>query len=91
VAKTLIANPEGGGASSGDSAVLGRRQADVEVGVHRLGDLLAEHSAQCASGDAAHHLADQVVLGNSLLAAGRPGIPDRSWCGQQRDRVLPVD
>ena len=69
-----------------DPVVLARREADVEVGIERLGDLAVEELADRLAGDAPDDLADEVALGHGVVARPGAGLPPRrlggepAWC-----------
>ena len=65
--------------------------ADVEVGAERPGDLLGEELADGgAAGDPADDLADEVALGEGVVAGRGAGLPQRRLRGEERGRLLPV-
>ena len=63
--------------------VLRLGQADVEVGAQRPGDLGGEPGPDGGAGDPAHDLADQVALGDGVVARRGAGLPPRLLGGQQ--------
>ncbi len=83
--------PGGGGIRSATRASSDGRQADVEVGAQRLGDLLAEEGPERLAGDPPHHLADQVALGDRVVAAAPcPAPSSGAWAASSDGDLLPV-
>ncbi len=74
----------------GDAMELRGRQADVEVGAQRPRDLRGEELAQALAGDAPDHFADQVAVGQRVVARGRPGLPPGRLRGQPGGGLVPV-
>ena len=74
----------------GHAVELRRRQADVEVGAQRPRDLRGEELAEAPAGDAPDHFADQVAVGQCVIARGRPGFPPGRLRRQHGGRLVPV-
>ena len=66
------------------------RQADVEVGAQRPRNVRGKELTQALAGDAPDHFADQVAVGQHVVARGRPGFPPGRLGGQQGGRLVPV-
>ena len=75
----------GGGGIDGETRrVVGRRQADVEVGAERPGDLLGEERAERPPGDPPDDLADEVALVERVVARRGARLPPRRLGGEHR-------
>ena len=74
----------------GHAVVLARREADVEVGIERLGHLAGEPAADALAGDAADDLADEEALCHRVVPRAVAGLPPGRLGGQPGRAELPV-
>ena len=61
----------------GDAMELRERQTDVKVGAERPRNVRGKKLAQALAGDAPDHFADQVAVGQHVVARGRAWFPPR--------------
>ena len=73
-----------------DAVVAFRARADVKVCVQRLGQLPAKELPEALAGHPAHHFADEMALGQGVVAARRARLPPRGLAGQGVHHFLPV-
>ena len=73
-----------------DAVVVVGPCADLEVGVERLGDLLAHKLFQRHAGDPSHNLTDEVAEVEHVITRRGARRPPWGMAGQQRGRLLPV-
>ena len=66
----------------GDAVVLVRKGADLEVGLERPGDLVADEVLQRHSGRPPHELADEVPEGQRVISRRHSRRPPRRLAGE---------
>ena len=64
-------------------------QPDVEVQTERPRDLLGEERPERAPGDPPHHLADEIPVGQRVVAVRRARLPERLLRGQRVNDGVP--
>ena len=74
----------------GAAELLGRGQADVDVGAERFGDLGAQVLTDCSTGHPAENLAEDETEGGHVIALGGARLPPRFRGGQLLTDKAPV-
>ena len=74
----------------GAAALFGRRQADVDVGAQRFGDLGAQVLTDPATGHPAEHLAEDESERRHVIALRGPWLPPRFGGGELLADEIPV-
>ena len=81
---------DGRGDEFADTVEMRTVHADVEVRAQRLGEFLAQEHAQRPARNPTHNLADEVALGDGVVAASRTRLQPGRLGGEEFRHPIPV-